>query len=255
MLDFFFFLSRFQGGSGASPLHALRCRTAGRTHTRLGLVILRPPGAGGRGLMPVNPVQPGGQRQLFGPGAGPGLCEPSRAGGGQPAAGAPSAANSAAQVKRSRGSGSANGRAVCKCPGRGEPMGAAAALRRGTGWLRGEAAPGGDGHGRGAAPPPAAAPGPALPRGLAVPGGCSRGPAAPGRAPPAPPAGQGTQPQSRRERSGQRGSPFSLARPVRGHTVRVVADSRSAHPGRPGVLLRSGGAALCAAGCAGAAWL
>lgn len=113
--------------------------------------------------MPVNPVQPGGQRQLFGPGAGPGLCEPSRAGGGQPAAGAPSAANSAAQVKRSRGSGSANGRAVCKCPGRGEPMGVAAALRRGTGWLRGEAAPGGDGHGRGAAPPPAGAPGPARP--------------------------------------------------------------------------------------------
>lgn len=122
-------------------------------------------------------------------------------------------------------------------------------------WL----APGGGGAGRGWARPRSGAaprrrprPGPALPRGLAVPGGCSRGPAAPGRAPP---AGQGTQAQSRRERSGQRGSPFSLARPVRGHSVRVVADTRSARPWPPGVLLRSGGAALCAAGCAGAAWL
>lgn len=60
------------------------------------------------------------------------------------AAGAPSAGNSAAQVRRSRGgrgSGSTNGRAACKCPGPDEPMRAAAALRRGTGWLRGEAGP------------------------------------------------------------------------------------------------------------------
>lgn len=66
----------------------------------------------------------------------------SGAGGGMLAAGAPSAGNSAAQVKRSRGgrgSGSTNGRAVCKYSGPGEPMRAAAALRRGTGWLRGEA--------------------------------------------------------------------------------------------------------------------
>lgn len=62
---------------------------------------------------------------------------------------APSAGHSAAQVKRSRGgrgSASANGRAACKCPGAGQPMGAAAALRRGTGWLRGA------GPGRGSAP-------------------------------------------------------------------------------------------------------
>lgn len=60
------------------------------------------------------------------------------------AAGAPSAGNSAAQVKRSwggQGSGSTNGRAVCKCSGPGKPMRAAAALRRGTGWLRWEAGP------------------------------------------------------------------------------------------------------------------
>lgn len=98
-VGFFFFLSRFQGGSGASPLHALRCRTAGRTHTRLGLVILRPPGAGGRGLMPVNPVQPGGQRQLFGPGAGPGLCEPSRA---EPGAGSRRPARQVRPTRRRR---------------------------------------------------------------------------------------------------------------------------------------------------------
>lgn len=75
----------------------------------------------------------------------------SGAGGGMLAAGAPSAGNSAAQVKRSRGgqgNRSTNGRAVCKCPGPGEPMRAAAALRRGTGWLRGEAGPRG-----GTAPP------------------------------------------------------------------------------------------------------